>query len=69
MVLSASAVAGLPSLGPSAGLATFSQLDLYANIETVGVVVAGANLPQTAQLQVRKSSDSDVAFRSHAHAH
>lgn len=37
--------------------AAFAQLDLYANIETMGVVVSGVGLPQTAALMFRKSGD------------
>jgi hypothetical protein len=36
----------------------FSQLDLYANIETVGVIVSGINLPKKAELMYRRSGDS-----------
>jgi hypothetical protein len=46
-------------LPPARSKAVFTQLDLYANIETVGVVVSGANLPKTAQLMVRQSSQAD----------
>ncbi len=46
--------------GPALGkVATFAQLDLYPNIETVGIVVSGANLPKTAELMYRQISDSN----------
>jgi hypothetical protein len=35
----------------------FTQLDLYPNIETIGVVVTGTSLPQKAELMYRQSSD------------
>ena len=38
--------------------ATFSQLNLYPNIETVGVVVSGAALPKKADLMYRQSGES-----------
>ena len=38
--------------------AAFTQMDLYANIETVGVVVHGADLPKIAQLMYRQSSET-----------
>ncbi len=36
---------------------SFSQLNLYPNIETAGVVVSGVDLPKTAQLQYRQSGE------------
>ena len=41
------AQSGNVSISPSP---TFSKIDLYANIETIGVVVSGSNLPATADL-------------------
>src|SRR5688572_33010371 len=41
-----------------ASLAVFSQLDLYPNIETIGVVVSGANLPKTAELMYRQDGEA-----------
>jgi len=35
----------------------FTQLNLYPNIETVGVVVSGSDLPKTAELMYRQSGD------------
>ena len=35
-----------------------NQLNLYANIETAGVVVSGDNLPKTAEMMYRQSSDT-----------
>jgi hypothetical protein len=37
---------------------TFTKLDLYANIETMGIAVSGVNLPKTAQLMYRKNGDT-----------
>lgn len=37
-------------------LAAFTQLNLYPNIETVGVVVSGADLPRNANLLYRKEA-------------
>ncbi len=36
----------------------FTKLDLYPNIETLGVVVSGTDLPKTAELQYRQSSET-----------
>jgi hypothetical protein len=38
--------------------AVFSKLDLYANIETIGVVVSGTDLPKAAELTYRQSSEA-----------
>src|SRR5574341_1909325 len=49
----------LPSIFlPIHSLATFAKLDLHANIETVGVVVTGADLPTTANLMYRQSGEA-----------
>lgn len=40
---------------PVATAATFSQLNLYPNIETIGVAVTGVSLPTTAQLTYRQT--------------
>ena len=40
-------------------LIVFSKMDLYANIETVGVVVNGTSLPKTAELFYRKDGETD----------
>jgi hypothetical protein len=37
---------------------SFAQLDLLPNIETMGVVVSGFNLPKTAELMVRQSESA-----------
>jgi hypothetical protein len=60
LVLSASVSAAAMPLDSTAsgGVSVLSQLDLYANIETVGVAVRGANLPKTAQLMVRQTGDA-----------
>ena len=42
----------------SSSTTTFSQLTLYPNIETMGVVVTGVNLPNTATLMYRQSSET-----------
>lgn len=39
-------------------LAAFAQLNLYPNIETVGVVVSGTDLPRNANLLYRKSGET-----------
>jgi hypothetical protein len=38
--------------------ATFTKLDFIPNIETIGIVVSGANLPRKANLMYRQSSDT-----------
>jgi len=43
----------------SAGFSTLAKMDLYANIETIGVVVSGTNLPKTAELSYRKDGETD----------
>ena len=40
-------------------LIVFSKIDLYANIETVGVVVNGTSLPKTADLFYRRVGETD----------
>lgn len=47
-----------PLFLPGDGIATFGALDLYPNIETIGVVVSGANLPKTAGLMYRQSGET-----------
>lgn len=42
---------------PGRASAVFTQLDLYANIETAGVIVSGVNLPKKAELMYRRSGD------------
>jgi hypothetical protein len=37
---------------------TFTKIDLYANIETIGVVVSGASLPKTAELMYRQDGET-----------
>ncbi len=37
---------------------TFTQLDLYPNIETIGVVVSGIDLPKTAELMYRQNNET-----------
>ena len=48
-----------PLFPPNKDMASFTQLNLYPNIETIGVVVSGANLPKTAQLMYRQSSEAN----------
>src|SRR6185295_1082674 len=42
----------------SVSSAVFTQLDFYANIETIGVVVSGVSLPQRAELMYRQSGEA-----------
>ncbi|MCP4140161.1 MAG: hypothetical protein GY755_07710 [Chloroflexi bacterium] len=37
---------------------TFTQLSLYPNIETIGVVVSGVDLPKTAELMYRQNNET-----------
>lgn len=50
--------AGPPRFGKVGSLSTFTHMDLVANIETVGVVVSGNNLPGIAELQLQQSSET-----------
>jgi hypothetical protein len=43
---------------PDNSQATFSSLQLHSNIETIGVVVSGVNLPKTAELKYRQSGET-----------
>jgi len=56
LAVSSSSVSAGSSL---AGTVLFTRLDLYPNIETVGVVVSGEDLPETALLSYRLSGESD----------
>ena len=47
-----------PQFLPGNRMAVFAKLDLYANIETIGVVISGADLPKKADLMYRQSSES-----------
>ncbi len=38
---------------------TFTNLDLHANIETIGIIVSGQNLPPSAELMYRQGNDSE----------
>jgi hypothetical protein len=51
---------GLPSSVPvhAQNQTIFINLDLHANIETIGVIVSGQNLPSSAELLYRKVNDS-----------
>ncbi len=42
----------------SASLSVFTQLNLYPNIETVGIVVTGTGLPKKAELMYRQSGEA-----------
>ncbi len=44
---------------PSEPIAAFLKMDLYANIETVGVMVNGTNLPKTAELMYQKNGETN----------
>ncbi|MFN8412512.1 MAG: DNRLRE domain-containing protein [Anaerolineales bacterium] len=44
------------------GLPAFTKISLYPNIETMGVVVTGSNLPKTAQLLYRQ--ENETAWRT-----
>jgi len=44
---------------PGNSLAAISRLQLFANIETIGVVVTDDNLPEAAELWYRKSSNTN----------
>jgi hypothetical protein len=39
--------------------AALTKIDLHANIETIGVVVSGTNLPKTAELMYRQSGEAN----------
>jgi len=39
-------------------IVVFTKLDFYANIETIGVLVSGADLPQRAELMYRQSGEA-----------
>jgi hypothetical protein len=41
------------------GFSDLTKMDLYANIETIGVVVSGTNLPKTAELMFRRDGETD----------
>jgi hypothetical protein len=43
--------------GETPFLAVENQLNLYPNIETIGVAASGLNLPKTAQLMYRQSGE------------
>lgn len=55
-------LAARPAASANGGRPAFTELKLYANIETVGVTASGSSLPETAQLQYRQSGES--AWRS-----
>jgi len=49
-----------PPLVPSGSEnGAFTLLDLHANIETIGVVVSGVDLPKTAELMYRQSGEAN----------
>jgi len=45
--------------GPGGSVASFTRIDLYPNIETIGVAVSGANLPERAELTYRPSGQAN----------
>lgn len=47
------------SVTARSSLAAFSQIALYPNIETIGVVVSGAGLPKKADLMYRQSGEAN----------
>ena len=49
----------LPGRVQAKNLAVFTQMDLYANIETVGVIVNGSGLPKSAELYYRQTGSSE----------
>ena len=44
---------------PAYSSAAFTQINLYANIETIGVAVSGSNLPKVAELLIRRSGEAN----------
>jgi hypothetical protein len=52
---------GLPSSVPvhAQTQTIFTNLDLHANIETIGIIVSGQNLPSSAELMYRQGNDSE----------
>ena len=59
LFLFASATAPLRPASSIARPANFSQITFVANIETVGVVVTGTNLPKSADLLYRKTGETN----------
>jgi hypothetical protein len=57
MILVASSTS-LPAVAKPLSVAVFAEIEFVANIETVGVAVAGAGLPSTAQLSYRQSGEA-----------
>ena len=54
-------ITGLPSNVPvhAQTQSTFTNLDLYANIETIGIILSGQNLPSSAELMYRQGNDPE----------
>ena len=52
---------GLPSSAPvhAQTQTIFTNLDLHANIETIGIIVSGQDLPSSAELMYRQGNDSE----------
>ncbi len=44
---------------PPGSVTAFTKIDLHPNIDTIGVVVSGANLPKTATLLYRQSNEAN----------
>lgn len=57
MALLSTATAPVFAAAPT--FASFAQISLYPNIETIGIVVNGLNLPKAAQMTYRASNDPD----------
>jgi len=62
IILAAASLSATPGANAApikTDLASFSTLELYPNIETIGVVVNGTDLPKTAELTYRQSTEAD----------
>lgn len=57
LVVVAAVISSAFTPGNRTAASSFTQLNLYPNIETAGVVVSGVDLPKTAQLQYRQSGE------------
>ena len=49
-----------PARSQAKHAAVFAQINLYANIETIGVYVSGSGLPGNAQLFYRQAGASEL---------
>lgn len=57
IALSTAALPGIPVR--AAGAVTFTRIDLVANIETIGIIVSGTDLPGTATLMYQQDGSPD----------